>query len=208
MGLAKKGTRVLTVEGVRYRWVVAPADEPGLAIVVEDADSPGQRMVAWVQHGQIVSPRVVREAILRALSQGWRPQTRGADLTFRLESSKLQLLALCDELQQRVQGLDDVRDFVKYGERVLAFETLCDRILHAAPEPKLSLSEFDRLASIGEDFGCLSDWISLIHCLTPADREHIPAHLRSLAAKHVADEFSRSPIRQEWIERVREMFKL
>jgi hypothetical protein len=195
MGLAKKGTRLLMVEGVQYRWVVAPADEPGLGIVVEDADSPGQRMVAWVEHGQTISPWVVRQAILHALSRGWRPQSRGPDLTFRLESSTLQsarsdhrtaqLLALCDELQQRVQGLDDVRDFVKYGEHVLAFETLCDHILHADPEPKLGLSEFERLAAIGEDFGCASDWVSLIHCLTPADREHVPAHLRSLAAKRL-----------------------
>ena len=198
MGLAKKGTRLLTVEGARYRWVVAPADEPGLGIVVEDAKSPGQRMVTWVEHGQILSPWVVREAILHALSQGWKPQARGPDLTFRLESSTLssarrerrtsQMLALCDELQERVRGLEDVRHFVKYGERVLAFETLCDRIIHEDNEPRLSLSEFERLAAMGEELGRQSDWMSLIRYLTPADRKRIPAHLRSLAAKTLADE--------------------
>jgi hypothetical protein len=218
MGLAKKGTRLLTVEGARYRWKVAPADEPGLGIVVEDAASPGQRMVTWIDHGHTLSPWVVREVILHALSQGWKPQARGPELTFRLESSTLhrarhnrrtsQLLALCDELHERVQGLDAVRHFVKYGELVIAFETLCDRIIHADNEPRLSISEFERLATMGEEFECQSDWMSLIQYLTPADRGRIPAHLRSLAAKNLSDELARSPARKEWIERVRKLFKL
>ncbi|NPC85336.1 hypothetical protein HPC49_44970 [Pyxidicoccus fallax] len=84
MALARKGTRALTVDGTRYRWVVAPDDEPGLGIVVEAADSPGLRMVAWVEHGNTISPWLVREAILRALAQGWQPQARGPDFVLRL----------------------------------------------------------------------------------------------------------------------------
>ncbi|WP_224363262.1 MafI family immunity protein [Hyalangium versicolor] len=216
MGLAKKGTRLLTVEGVRYRWRVTSADEPGLGIVVEDADSPGQRMVTWVDHGQVISPWVVREAILHALSQGWQPQTRGPDLTFRFESSNLQsarherrtsqLLELCDELEDRVQGLEDVREFVEYGERVIAFETLCDRIIHTDKAPTLSLSEFEELAAIGEEFGCPFDWISLILYLSPEDREQIPEYLRNLAAKNIPDALARSLTRKEWLERIRELF--
>ncbi|MBN1430285.1 MAG: hypothetical protein JXB07_18085 [Anaerolineae bacterium] len=45
MALAKKGSRLITVESVRYRWRVVPEDEPTVgAIVVEMADAPGQQL--------------------------------------------------------------------------------------------------------------------------------------------------------------------
>ena len=72
MALAKKGTRLITVDEIQYRWVVAPNDEPGLAIVVEKKDEPGQRMVTWVEHGSTISPEVVRAAITNALANGYR----------------------------------------------------------------------------------------------------------------------------------------
>jgi hypothetical protein len=40
MALAKKGTRLITDDEIQYGWVVAPNDEPGLAIVVENAEEP------------------------------------------------------------------------------------------------------------------------------------------------------------------------
>jgi len=73
MTLAKKGARLITVDGVRYRWVVAPNDEPGMAIVVERAEYPAQRMVTWVDHGAVITPRLVARVIQRALDQGWTP---------------------------------------------------------------------------------------------------------------------------------------
>ena len=33
MALSKKGSRLIVVEGVSFRWVVAPNDEPGMATV-------------------------------------------------------------------------------------------------------------------------------------------------------------------------------
>jgi hypothetical protein len=89
MVLAKKGTRLMTVEGARYRWVVAPNDEPGLGIVVEAADSSGQRMVTWIDHGTTISPWLVREAILQALAHGWQPQVRGPERVFRLDARSI-----------------------------------------------------------------------------------------------------------------------
>jgi hypothetical protein len=41
MAIAKKGTRLIRVDDVEYRWVVQPDDEPGLGIVVECAENPG-----------------------------------------------------------------------------------------------------------------------------------------------------------------------
>ena len=82
MTLARKGTRHITVDGSRFRYRVAPNDE-GLAIVVEDAKAPAQRMVTWVDHGNIVSPWLVRRAIVDALREGWHPERSGPELTFR-----------------------------------------------------------------------------------------------------------------------------
>lgn len=215
MALAKKGTRSMTVEGTRYRWVVAPNDEPGLGIVVEAADAPGQRMVTWVEHGTTISPWLVREAILHALAHGWQPRARGPERVFRFDapfihqalSRRLEsrLYGLCDAFQGRVQGLEGVREFMKVGERALAFDTLCDRFLSADDVPELSLSELEQLAELGEELRCRSEWVDLIRCLKPTDRKRIPPRLRTLATNQLESELARNPIpaRQEWLRRLR-----
>jgi hypothetical protein len=218
MGLAKKGTRLITVEGVRYRWVVAPNDEPGLGVVVEAADSPGQRMVTWVEHGTTISPWLVREVIAHALAQGWSPRARGPERVFRLETPVVQralherldsqLSWLCDALQERVAGMEDVRDLARHGERGIAFETLCSHITDAEDPPVLSLSEFERLAAFGESIGCRSAWVDLVERLTPTDRKRIPARLRTLAANQLTGELANNPLRREWLERLRELLEL
>jgi hypothetical protein len=83
--LAKKGTRLIKIDGVEYRWVVQPDDEPGLGIVVELSENPGQRMMTWIDRGNIISPWLVRKAILYALKQGWHPEEKGTIIVFRFE---------------------------------------------------------------------------------------------------------------------------
>jgi hypothetical protein len=85
MGLAKKGTRLIKIDDIDYRWVVQPDDEPGLGIVAELAENPGQRMMTWVEHGTVISPWLVRKAILHALEQGWHPAEKGTIIIFRFE---------------------------------------------------------------------------------------------------------------------------
>jgi hypothetical protein len=84
MGLRRKGTKKIVVENPSYRWVVVADDEPGMAMVVEHFDSPGQRLVSWVEHGVTISPKLVRSAILDGLEAGWNPLGRGADLVRRV----------------------------------------------------------------------------------------------------------------------------
>src|SRR5258707_12617716 len=85
MALARKGTRTVVVDGALFRWVVAPDDEPGLAIVAEQASGHGQRMVTWVEHGTVIAPGLVAEVIRKALEHGWTPRERGKQVTFRIE---------------------------------------------------------------------------------------------------------------------------
>ncbi len=84
MAIAKRGTRVIVVDAERYRWVVAPNDEPGLAIVVLHEKVDGQRLVTWVEHGVVIGPGLVAGAIRDALlHHGWTPRQRRAQLTLR-----------------------------------------------------------------------------------------------------------------------------
>ena len=84
MALARRGTRKIVVEGVPYRWTVAPHDEPGLGIVVEVEDNGSCRLVSWVEHGVIVSPSLVRRAIIDGLAAGWRFEAPGPDFVRRV----------------------------------------------------------------------------------------------------------------------------
>jgi hypothetical protein len=96
MGMRKKWSRPITVDGVRYRYHVAEDhfDGCGLNICVERVEPAGQRLMsgfrkplAWteVEPGHRVSrvishavtPRVVRQLILAALARGWRPAESG-----------------------------------------------------------------------------------------------------------------------------------
>ncbi|QSQ22513.1 hypothetical protein JY651_46635 [Pyxidicoccus parkwayensis] len=212
MALAKKGSRLLTLEQGRFRWTVAPADEPGLGIVAEDADAPGQRMVAWVEHDIRITPWVVREAILHALAHGWQPRARGAERVFRLETRALhrargawlsaKLESLCDVFEARLPSVEGVRDLNRHGERAIAFEHLCGHFFDADTPPTLSLHEFEQVASLGEELGCHLDWVWLIARLEPADRPRIPRGLRTLATRHLTGALAREPSRREAHQRL------
>jgi ribosomal protein S18 acetylase RimI-like enzyme len=64
---------------------VSPDDELDLGIVVECAEFPGEKMITWVDHGNVISPLLVRKIILHALSKGWQPQKLGQAIGSRLE---------------------------------------------------------------------------------------------------------------------------
>lgn len=104
MALASKGSRRITVDGVAYRWVVAPNDGY-MALVVERADDPGQRLEAHFDYhdvrepgeagacrivGQLrsISPGVTRAVILAALGRGWQASRRGLP-PFRVDGESL-----------------------------------------------------------------------------------------------------------------------
>ena len=89
------------MDGVQYRWTVAPDDEQGLALIVERATLAARRLMCWLEHGVVVSPALVRRAILDALAAGWMPTQRGADFVQRVTSlvedtSTLHQCPVCD----------------------------------------------------------------------------------------------------------------
>jgi len=113
MTLARKGSRQIEIDSVPYRWTVAADDEPGLGIVVQHANGKGQRLVSWVDHGVVVSPGLVRRAVLDGLASGWRPDERGADLVRRVpEFSEVRAAAhqcpACDYFSLATRGQYDI----------------------------------------------------------------------------------------------------
>jgi hypothetical protein len=103
MGLAKRGTRRIVVDGVAYRWVVSP-DDGYLVLVAELADEPGQRLEAFFRYHDVyeplgegvlrivgqrrsIRPGVVRAVILAALGRGWQPSQRGIQ-PFRMHDAE------------------------------------------------------------------------------------------------------------------------
>ncbi|MCP3143211.1 hypothetical protein [Pyxidicoccus xibeiensis] len=212
MGLAKKGARLLTVEGERYRWVVTNGGAPVPGIVVEAVEPPRQRMVTWLETVDPVAPWLVREAVLHALSQGWHPRASGPERVFRLDEPTVfqarrarwaaRLHQLCDDFQARANDFEFVRHLMRYGERVIAFESFCDSLLDAAAPPTLSLAQFECVAEVGEEVGCRANWVALIDLLPPADRKRLDRRLRTLAASHAREQFRRHPEQRFWLQRL------
>jgi hypothetical protein len=102
MGMRKKWSRSITVDGVRYRYHVAEDhfDGSGLNICIQQVDPAGQRLLSrfrkpmtWAEvrpghtvgrvQPHAVTPRIIRELILAGLVGGWRPAETGL-ATFHL----------------------------------------------------------------------------------------------------------------------------
>jgi hypothetical protein len=95
MAIPKKGSRTLTVKGVRYRWRIRPKPTycEGLAyrfsVAVERVDPPARSVLMlaagfprpdnWLGHAsKTVTPRMVAASIEDALAHGWQPEQAGS----------------------------------------------------------------------------------------------------------------------------------
>ncbi|MFI6516275.1 hypothetical protein ACIBF1_12015 [Spirillospora sp. NPDC050679] len=108
MAIAKKGTRLITVDGIGYRWKVrgrptyAQAGFGGdLSFVVEAAEAPGALLVVTLPYthpsagwgpAAVVLPSTVAKAVRTAQREGWRPERRGPAFALKLEASDVALV--------------------------------------------------------------------------------------------------------------------
>jgi hypothetical protein len=108
MALAKKGSRLISIDGVTYRWAVS-SDSGYMVLVVETNDEPGQRLEAVFDYhyqqveldsrfiqGRAISPGIVRQVIVIALERGWQP-SKHALPPFRVDNVE-QFVGLSDEI--------------------------------------------------------------------------------------------------------------
>jgi hypothetical protein len=110
MGIPRKGSRRIVVDGVAFRWILRtagsrydrwddrlPHRRAGTVIVQEESDSPGRPVkfgAVWKgpmdtcsKDGGCVVPAMVERGVRRAMADGWVPGQRGAvlDLPWDLE---------------------------------------------------------------------------------------------------------------------------
>jgi len=95
MGMRKRWSRLILVNGVFFRYHVAEErDGAGLHVCIQQVEPPGQRLLSGFRKpmqcadvglghrfGTVlpyaVTPRVIRLLILVALQRGWRPAQTG-----------------------------------------------------------------------------------------------------------------------------------
>jgi hypothetical protein len=114
---------------------------------------------------------------------------------------EFELLQLCDALDERVPGIDDVRELVRYGEYGVAFDTFVDRCI--TPQVVLSPSEFQRAAGLGEALRLRSTWVGLVACLDADALATLPEALRALAVNQVTGELATNAVRKQWLGQLR-----
>ena len=99
MAIPRKGSRLIRVDGVMYRWLVrhkptyAQGLESAMTFAVEASDARGQVLIVttgwwrpdnWLNAPcRTVSPRVVERAVRSALAAGWRPGEGGGRFAYR-----------------------------------------------------------------------------------------------------------------------------
>jgi hypothetical protein len=87
MGMPRKRSRVIDVDGKSFRWMLNCGsaqdwdEDPtcaGTVTVQENCEKPGhvlQQILMWLG-GDSVTPEIMREVIRRALADGWVPSSR------------------------------------------------------------------------------------------------------------------------------------
>ncbi|MEV8633776.1 hypothetical protein AB0395_19165 [Streptosporangium sp. NPDC051023] len=106
MAIPKKGSRLITVDGVTYRWRIrrkptyCQANSWGpLTFAVESADGPGRVLLvalpcsrpdAWLgERAMAVRPALVAGSMRMALERGWDPRQAGSAFTLNLTEGDL-----------------------------------------------------------------------------------------------------------------------
>ena len=104
MTIPQKGSRPLTVDGVRYRWSVRsrPTYSQGigqgpLSFAVVNDDAPGSTLVVtldamrpdnWLQEpSAVVTPKMVELAIRKALADGWHAAQGGGAFALQFSAA-------------------------------------------------------------------------------------------------------------------------
>ena len=75
MALRRKGSRTVVVDGRRYRWVITSRGEPVQGVVVELAEEPASRLVAYTNQFAVISPAMIVTGVRSAVSAGWEPSS-------------------------------------------------------------------------------------------------------------------------------------
>lgn len=125
MGIRRKGSRPITVDGIKYRWLTVGEDIFGARLYVELYDKPAQKLESsfshiyvlnekgedgcGLEHFGVVSPGVVEQTVRRALKLGWKPEQRGENF-FISEDQVLEPIPVGRELKNYAEDFHSKTD--------------------------------------------------------------------------------------------------
>lgn len=96
MSLPKKGSRIINVNGLEYRYIVS-GNDGYIDLIIESNENQGQRLVASFDYNHkyipttdgmklkqqnSITPETVRKTIVYGLQNNWLPETKGQELRF------------------------------------------------------------------------------------------------------------------------------
>ncbi len=105
MALPKKKSRIITIDGIKYRWLVGPND--GYNVFVAQKEGVDGRIIEvyfktdisalWVEFPnvdhlnlKVINPKDSETIIRQALQLGWDPEEKGNPVVYDLIDDKLQ----------------------------------------------------------------------------------------------------------------------
>tara|TARA_R110002050_G_scaffold110544_1_gene222885 strand:+ start:103 stop:426 length:324 start_codon:yes stop_codon:yes gene_type:complete len=94
MGIPKKGSRTIMIEGHEYRYVVSGNDGT-IDLIVESNQSAGQKLIVSfdytpkvygfnLSHTNQMTPEIVRKTIIYSLRNNWKPISKNKVLRLNL----------------------------------------------------------------------------------------------------------------------------
>ncbi len=168
--LPKRGSRVLTIGGRRYRWTVHPAEYPrAFHHVIAQPEDGGEQMFAFVAGANFVTPRLVSRLIDRASRLGQREITIAGLVALRGASELDEVVAAlrADEHQRALAAaLDSWR-----RSHITALADAIDRISEALrarpPADERTYDDAAWRAALAEDQPLLPEVIDLLFSPDP-----------------------------------------
>lgn len=104
MGLARKGTSRIQVEGRDYRWVVS-GNDGFLDLIIEQSEGKGQRLAVQFSYSiGDITPGLVAQVIREGLRSGWTPEERGKQLYVRWVDGTMNRV---DQLTEWCEGIEE-----------------------------------------------------------------------------------------------------
>jgi hypothetical protein len=109
MALSKKGSRIITVDGVKYRWLIRRKAtytqscylDGCLHVAIELAQSPGMMLLLWTDRPHPegyailpmdvipITPADIANWIRQSLELGWKPELKDGTLTFNVSENQV-----------------------------------------------------------------------------------------------------------------------
>lgn len=90
MSIAKKGSRNITVDDQKYRYIITQRRNENEydTILTIQSENDGNQTCQLVTRGNIITPGIIKNLINYALNNGWKPNQKGSMFTIKESNIK------------------------------------------------------------------------------------------------------------------------